>query len=361
MSSIDYPEARRKLDAIFSAVMEDDAPGVEQYLSDYCDSLDAVFSSKTQSYREVLLGCALARLIDEEIDIRRPYVKQEGRAFNGRTLDENVINPFFQENLIPCSKGPYLAIFRRNVMLTEETRSGLRDKTGYDAMLVLLSAIENTNTEQERLDFVGCLLKRFAILRDQSRVPLAKINRLSIEQYRDFLNALMRCQSGGLLPVLASVALFQTVDSQYKLNWDISWQGINAADGATGAEGDVTVKQDGEVYIAIEITERPIDSRRVVSTFNTKILHSDARNYLFIYTNTAPDDTALQTAKSLFSQGYDINFANLVDIIIQHFMVCDGQAREIFTNKMLLLLDSRDVPASVKISWNNSLQALLEL
>lgn len=245
MPQIDYHEARQLLDASFSYIEETISPGIERYLREYREPLNVVFASKTQSYREVLLGCALVHLIDADIDIRLPYVRQDGNSFNGRTLDEKVINPFFQENLIPCSKGPYLATFRRNVKLTEETRAGLRDQSGYDAMLELLTAIEQTSVHQERSDFVACLLKRFLILRDASRIPLARINRLSVGQYREFLNVLMRHQSGGLLPVLASVALFQTIDKQYNLGWQITWQGINAADGATGAEGDVTVLKMG--------------------------------------------------------------------------------------------------------------------
>lgn len=99
----------------------------------------------------------------------------------------------------------------------------------------------------------------------------------------------------------------------------------------------------------------------MVSTYNTKILHSDAKNYLFIFTNTAPDDSAKQAAKTLFSQGYDINFVNLIEVIINHFLIGDGQTREIFTDKMLALLDDRNVPSSVKAAWNSSLQGLIDI
>jgi hypothetical protein len=39
-------------------------------------SYDLLFESKTQAYREVLLGCILARLLDPKVDIRLPYVQQ---------------------------------------------------------------------------------------------------------------------------------------------------------------------------------------------------------------------------------------------------------------------------------------------
>ncbi|MGQ9779186.1 MAG: hypothetical protein ACUVRM_04805 [Bacillota bacterium] len=75
---------------------------------------EVLFASTVQSYREALLGCAIARIVNPEIDIRSPYDKQQGpRAFSGRSLDEKVINPFLTERRIPCSRGPYLASFRK--------------------------------------------------------------------------------------------------------------------------------------------------------------------------------------------------------------------------------------------------------
>src|SRR5680860_275409 len=112
---------------------------------------DILFASNTQSYREVLLGCGVARLLDSSINIRLPYVKQGSDAFNGRTLDEKVINPFLQDRMIPCSKGPYLAVFRRSVELKPEIAAGLRDKDGYAAMMEYLSALEKADKSDARL------------------------------------------------------------------------------------------------------------------------------------------------------------------------------------------------------------------
>jgi hypothetical protein len=282
-------------------------------------------------------------------------------SFNGRTLDETVINPFFHEQLIPCSKGPYLATFRRNVKLIPETAEGLRDKAGYSAMLKLLDVMERCSTKEEKEDIIMCLLKRFIALRDASRIPLARISRLSMDKYRDFLKTLLKRQSGGLIPALIVVAFFQTLKECNNLDWEISWQGINVADNATGAEGDVTIKKGDGTVFAVEVTERPIDQRRIRSTFNTKIIHSNVREYLFIYTGTQPDDTARGTAENLFSQGYDINFANIIDLIINNFYPLSATARETFANKMVALLDNIEIPASVKIIWNDCVKNILTI
>ena len=94
MPAVDYAEAKRVLNETFSETLQQCSPTTAELLKRYEDALDIVFESKTQSYREVLLGCALVHIINPTVNIRLPYVKQGPTAFNGRTLDEQVINPF---------------------------------------------------------------------------------------------------------------------------------------------------------------------------------------------------------------------------------------------------------------------------
>lgn len=359
MPAIDYNEARRVLGEIFSETLQQCSPATIQLLERYQEALDIVFESKTQSYREVLLGCALVHIINPTVNIRLPYVKQGTDAFNGRTLDEQVINPFLMSKQIPCSKGPYLATFRRNVKLDESTRSGLRDQHGYDAMLVMLAAIEAADSEDIRKAFLSCLLKRFIILREKSNIQLAGIARMSVEQYQVFLDTLLHNQSGGLLPMLVTVAAFQTINDQYSCGWDISYQGINAADGATGAPGDITILNNGQIVKAIEVTERPINETRVVTTFNTKIAINDVKDYLFVYTSIPPEEGSYNVAKVYFAQGYDINFIKLSNFVLSTFIAGNVETRQRFTDHMLALLRQDSVPAAVKTAWNDSLQEII--
>jgi hypothetical protein len=78
--------------------------------------------------------------------------------------------------MIPCSKGPYLASFRRSVKFVPETAGGLRDKSGYDALLIFIDALEKAKAAEARL-LMRHLLYRFVVLRNVSRVPLSKTGR----------------------------------------------------------------------------------------------------------------------------------------------------------------------------------------
>ncbi len=359
MANINYATASNMLNGFFREVTKAFPENAQVLLNRYQSAFDTVFDSNTQSYREVLLGCALVHILEPEVNIRLPYVKQGADAFNGRTLDEQVINPFLMSKQIPCSKGPYLATFRRNVRLDNSTREGLRDKIGYDAMMQIMDAIEHAN-EVEAKAILFCLLQKFIEVREKADIQLVSVVRLSVEQYRYFLDALLHNQSGGLIPVLITEAIFDTINEQYGCGWEINRQGINTADGATGAAGDVTISNDGKVIKAIEVTERPISETRVVTTFNTKIATSDVRDYLFVYTATTPDDGAYAVANAYFAQGFDINFIKLSNFVISVFIAGSEQTRTLFMNKMLALLQHGDVPAGVKTAWNDALQATIK-
>ena len=287
-----------------------------EYANANKSALETIFSSKTQSYREVLLGCAIAKHQDINCNIRHPYIKQGEDAFNGRTLDEKAVNPFLFSKQIPCSKGPYLATFRRNVTFTKDTRNGLRDKDGFDALLVLISTLEAAKSASDVEKILDVLMKCFIELRERSTVRLVPIRRLRADQYRLFLDGLQRHQSGGLIPMLLTDALFSAINAQMDAGWKIERQEINAADSAAGAPGDITLCKNGRIVKAIEVTERPIDASRVDSTFATKITLNDASEYLFVYTNDVPKDNALERAKAYFSQGYNINFVFITDLTV---------------------------------------------
>ena len=315
-------------------------------------SADAMFSSSTQSYRETILGCGLAHLTDSSIDITKPYVAQGENAFSGRTLDEKVVNPFLQRNLIPCSKGPYLATFRRNVAFIPETGLGLKDTTGYEAFLHYINFFQRADEQQAKF-LLTYLLYRFLVLREQFNVPISRIARLSVEQLTSLITSFLAVPSGGLIPVLIVVATLETIKNGYGLPWDISRQGINESDAATGAGGDVTVRVEGEVLLAIEVTERPIGRERVIATFNTKIVPNGLKDYLFAYTDTAPAEEAKSVARGYFAQGHEVNFLQIAEWVVNILISFGAQHRQRFIHVMADELSKRTVPVAVKLAWNN--------
>ncbi len=320
--------------------------------------MGVIFDSKTNAYRETLLGCALAHLQDREINIRLPYVNQGPNAFNGRTLDEQVVNPFLQRNRIPCSKGPYLAKFRRSVSFDNSTRAGSRDKKGYDAFLKLIAFLEGTADEAEIRSFISYLLFRFAKLREAAEISLARLQRISLEQYGGLIASLLNTPSGGRIPVILVVAAFRTIKDYFGLDWVIEVQGINVADGPTGAGGDITIRKGERIVLAIEVTERPLDRARVVATFNTKIAPNGIEDYLFFVRTDSVEAGTNQQARQYFAQGHEVNFLDVREWVLMGLATMGRRGRELFNGHLLSLLDDQAVPRTVKVAWNDQIAAL---
>jgi hypothetical protein len=326
--------------------------------ADTLAAINKVVESATQSYREALVGCILARLLDRAVNIRYPYATQDANAFNGRTLDEQVVNPFLHDKLIPCSRGPYLATFRRNIKFVPRTVQGLRDKDGYRAFLAVISTLERASADSEMRDVLRLLLFRFVELREAANITLVRIQRLSLEQYATIIGGLLSTPSGGLLPVLFSVAMFNTIKRCFNLDWEIQWQGINVADRASGAGGDITIRQNQAVVLAVEVTERPIDRSRVVSTFNAKILPHGIADYLFLFGAATPDGGARAAGQQYFSQGHDMSFLPIREWLVNCLGTIGSRCRPIFMDELLGLLDNPSIPAAVKVAFNERVRGL---
>jgi hypothetical protein len=359
MPSIDYGAARSLLEEEFARVEHETLEGKEpaKMIGAVQKDFDAVFESGTQAYREVFLGCILARLSDREIDITKPYVNQGEDAYNGRTLDEKVVNPFLHEKRIPSSKGPFLAAFRRSVRFDEGTREGLRDKEGYDSLLGLIIKLTKLEEEKDLREVLRYTLFRFVSLRTASEIPLIKLQRISLEQYGQLIEGLLGTASGGRFPMMLAESTFTAIMLVYRLDWTIDVQGINVADKASGAGGDITIKQGKTILLAAEVTERVVSKTRVVSTFQTKIAPQGIEDYLFLVTEQA-DPEVMKQARQYFSQGHEINFFKLKRWILVILATLGKAGREIFNQVLVEMLEEKDIPAALKVAWNKQIEAI---
>lgn len=359
--ALNYQTASADLERIFalaeSDVASDSVPSVSAAAR---QAAEEMFESSTQSIREALLGCALARLQDQSVDITLPYMNHGANAFNGRTLDEQVVNPFLKGTQVPSSKGPYLASFRRSVKFEAATGNGMQDKKAFSAMLAFIKELQSASTVADIELLVRHLLWRFVMLREKSKITLARINRLSLPQLSSIIVALLGSKSGGRFPVLLSTAMLRTLKKHFNLPWDINQQGINAADAASKTGGDIDVTESGKFVFSIEVTERVIDKSRVVSTFTSKISPHSIEDYLFFYSTSLPDKEALDVAKQYFAQGHDISFLSVEEWLRNSLATVGPKGRAIFTNEFVDLLDQQDIPSEMKVRWNDLIKKLHE-
>ena len=352
---IDYQAARQTLETEFAAVedalLRGDVPTCDDAVLP--ERFNEIFRSRTQAYREVLLGCILAKLQDHAIDVHKPYVGHGETSYNGRTLDERVVNPFLHDKRIPSSRGPFLSTFRRNVAFVPATREGLRDKEGYDALLELINFV-NDAWEEELLKTLRYALYHFIQLRDAAEVPLAHLQRISLEQYDSLIDGLLETPSGGRFPVMLIEAAFTSIRDTFRLAWNIEVQGINAADRAAGAGGDITIRAGDAILLAAEITERPVERNRVVATFQTKIAPQGIEDYLFFVRDGVAEDVMRQ-ARQYFAQGHEINFLEM-RVWLRTILATVGRAgRDAFNRVLVHQLQAAEVPTALKVAWNDQI------
>ena len=359
MIRIDYQKTAKLLKERFAKAeaeyMKGQAPTVEQGIVDAYDSL---FSSNTQAYREGLLGCVVARIQDREINIRLPYTKHGPKAYNGRTLDERVINPFLVSKKVPCSRAPFLSTLRRGVKFVPDMSIGVRDKKGFDAFLHVIEALEHREEEADLFAILDYHLFRFIELRESSNVPISRMSRISLVQCDTLITGLLNVPSGGRFPMFLVVAAFRSIEAVFDLDWEVEFQGINVADQASGARGDVTIKYKGKLFFAAEVTERSVDEQRVVSTFDTKIAPNEIADYLFFVKNRDQATEAIEHAKKYFSQGHEVNFVEIKEWILAMLSTLGQHGRRVFLDEMTGFLDTVEIPQTLKISWNNTIQKI---
>ncbi len=359
MGDIDYDQARRVLDEHFVQVerlhLLNKGPVTPPDVEAACD---AVFSSNTQAYREVLLGCVVAKLTDPKISIRQPYVDQGDAAFSGRTLDEKVINPFLQTAQIPCSRGPYLAVFRRGVQFVLSTRGGLKDKTGYDALLQIFDYIELQTEPSAVSDLLDHVLRKFIALREAADIQIARLPRISLSQYGALLDGLLGTPSGGRIPVILVVAMLKTIKAVFRLDWEIEYAGINVADAAAGTSGDITVKSAGVPVMILEVTERPVEASRVQSTFRAKIATSGVVDYLFLVDLDRVSPDAVEEARKYFAQGYEVNFVDVSTWVLMCLATMGVGGRSEYNTSLTKLFGDPQLPNAVKVGWNEQVLKL---
>lgn len=359
-SAVDYDHARSLVEQDFAEVQADFAEGKpsqsppDPSIAAACKTM---FASNTQSSREALLGCLLARIEDRTINIRLPYVKHGPNSISLRQFDQGVVNPFLQDKRIPCSRGPYLAVFRRGWKFTETYPYSVKDPDDYRAFLGCIAFVEAADQSGLK-SFLRYLLHLFVKLREASSVQLVRIPRMSLDQYDALMGLLLATPSGGRFPVLMAVATFLALKDYFHAPWEVKWQGINVADAPSGAGGDITIVQDDKIIMAAEVTERIVDRDRVIATFTTKIAEAGIEDYLF-FAKPTEDSQARRQAHQYFAQGHEINFVELQQWIRASLVTIGTKGRMAFNRVLPDLIEANDVPTALKVAWNRHVTAVV--
>jgi hypothetical protein len=319
---------------------------------------ERLFKSKTQAYREVLVGCAIARIINQQIDIRLPAVAYGEDAYSGRSITEGAVTPFLRERFIPISSSPFLSAVRGGARFMRGGQPRIqRDKVGFDALVAVVDYLRALPPNEVK-SYLRYLLVRFIELRESGSIALKRIAKPNLEQLARLIEGMLTVKSGGRIPAILATALFQTISECHALGWEVEFQGINVADKSSGAVGDITIRKSGAIILGVEVTERPIDQARVTLTFNQKVSPNALADYLFI-TTTKPEKEAIDAARSYTGVGHEMNFVPLAPWVIHNLATVGPVCRATFQAKVIDLINAQATSADLRVAWNNKMDEAL--
>lgn len=112
------------------------------------------------------------------------------------------------------------------------------------------------------------------------------------------------------------------------------------------------------MLMVMEVTERPVNGRRVAGTFTSKIAPAPA-DYVFAVHLDRVDAEAFRRAERYFAQGYDVDFVDLSAWVYDTLATLGSAGRRAFQENMVELLSGSDVPRAIRLAWNEALQTVL--
>jgi len=297
-----------------------------------------------------LMACALAKLDDPKLDIRKPFIEvYTGRtargAYSGRGYDEQFIFDFITKHKLPCS--PTTAFltpgFRtKNVVLTKDQKLRGRPAQMYEFILEVLDAIHRSRLNAR--DLLDECVRLLIVERDKRRKRLETLLEglrkdpgelpLSSEDIVKLIEQHLQCKHASRLPVLVVAAAYKAATE--KLGEKIlRLNPHNAADRQTGAMGDVeiTLLSDGNVVTTYEMKDKIVTRGDVDIAIEKIAGGTGIQNYIFI--TTEPVDPEVRAyASSHYAELGGVAIA-LLDCVsfLRHFLHLFHRIRTEFLNR----------------------------
>lgn len=283
----------------------------------------------------MLLTCALAKIHNPDIDIRKPYTEiGTPDSFSGRAeYDEKYVGPFAAQYDLPVNLTTAFLTpgFRTiNVPLALPLTISGRPKRMYTDTIDLLGFVHSGQiTPQNLMDET---IRQLLILKqeqDERRKQLLENLGtssngipLSAEEIVTLISQHLRSPRSSRLPVLVVAAAYSCAVSQLGETLR-SLYAHNAADLQTGALGDVeiTLVNDEEVVTCYEMKAKEVTNADIDAAI-TKLSSSQTRidNYIFITTGRIDPDIT-DYAASLYRAMDGIEFVVLDCIgFLRHFL-----------------------------------------
>ena len=273
---MDHAEAREWLEAEWADALER-APG------DSDPEVDVIVNSDVSSIRYAVITQLLGKIADPTRSVMALQLRGSGQgAWDARSFATAVVLPWERDNqqVIGKSPDPYVSKPLRRPRLDDDTN--VRSKAEWARLVRFLEPLETAPLAEVERAFRRVLDAFCRRMAGQSfSYPIPK--RISQAHLEQIVSVFLDRSSGGLRPLAVSAALFKTLGEGFGLFAEVRSQGINEADSASGAPGDVACyDSDGSLCLAVEVKDTGLTLKHVQeSSLKAKQYGDGLANLLF--------------------------------------------------------------------------------
>lgn len=291
------------------------------------------------------------------------FAAEEGR-WDPRSFSTAVVVPWVQEtsNVLGTSAEPYASKPLRRTRLDIGT-DALRSKASWAALTTLLGDVQERDepeyTEAILRRCLGSIVRRFVELQVVYPVP----QRVSLEQVTSATSELMGLRSGGEASLVVVAALLRVFAKATGLFDSVTRQGINEADAASNAPGDVLCFREGDQLpaLAVEVKDRSLTLLDLNATIQ-KARQARVTEILFAADSPADSETMEidSRIRQEWGQGANIYHLETADLIRAVFPLLGSGARVEFLRAIGADFDANAVQPAIRMAWADILRRIGE-
>ena len=356
---MDNAEARKWLDAEWAKVVSEN-----DMTSDV--RMDILANSKTVAIRYALVTQLLGKIADPSRNLLDLQLAASGPgAWDARSFATAVVVPWVADNqhVLGTSLEPYASKPLRRERL-ERAMPNVRDKQGWAQLVCLLDELEGAGQPALVEAFrrvLRALVRRLAAQTFGYAIP----QRISLPAMSAMLDTFLSTPSGGLRPLAVTTALLRTIGTAFGVFSRVEGQGINEADAAGGAPGDVLCychDHPERLCLVVEVKDIDLTFAHVQSsTRKAKQADVGLTNLLFAVPAVQLSDREAIAAltRREWAAGLNVYTAGVVPLMDAAFMLLPDGWRIDLLRAIGAELDERQDQAARR-SWHDLLINLQE-
>ncbi len=332
------------------------------------ETFDDIHRSGLVSIRYALITQLLGKFVRPSRDalcLQRgePEGAEAAGRWDPRSFCNKVIVPWIQDSdsVLGTSTDPYVSKPLRRRRL-DDWSTPLRQRAEWESLVTILREVQNSESQAFIERTLRRCLRSIARRYQELQISFPVPHRASLQQTIAIADRFLSERSGGERLLIVADALMRTLGKAFGLFDEVLRQGVNEADAASNAAGDIVcLRNDDErsperVVLAVEVKDRNL----TLVELNASI--QKARNrcvpvVLFLVSGLEPadKDTMEKRIAEEWSLGTNIHFLSLKDLMRVSLCLVHERSRIEFLREIGAGINKLAVQPTLRLDWSNLL------